>query len=82
VVGILVLLLIAAGVAGYVLQSRSVALPIVTIPCYYGGLREGWWGSGVGDSWEAIMLVMTALGVAVSLLGWLTHSVAHSRQHR
>ena len=49
-----------------------LALPLVGVSAFYLGLRNEWWGAGVGDGWQygaaAILLIsLLACGLAVGL---------------
>jgi hypothetical protein len=34
----------------------------------YGGLKQGWWGHGVGDGWQYVAVVITTFGVVTTAL--------------
>jgi hypothetical protein len=44
----------------------TLVVPFATIPGFYLGLNEGWWGSGVGDGWQFAMFAVLGASVAVT----------------
>ena len=50
-------------------------LPLVAWPLQFVGRHEGWWGSGLGDGWQAGLIIGAAVGVAVCLLGMILRRV-------
>jgi hypothetical protein len=50
-------------------------LPLVAWPLQFVGRHEGWWGSGLGDGWQAGLIIGAAVGVAVCLLGMIVRRV-------
>jgi hypothetical protein len=61
---VIVTLLIACPLAGLLAQRwTAVILPLLSWPLLYLGLRQGWWGDGLGDGWHypAVGLLLTGL---------------------
>jgi hypothetical protein len=42
----------------------ALLLPTLGWPLFYVGLDQAWWGSGTGDGWQYVALLVTAVGVA------------------
>lgn len=62
-------LLVACPLAGALVRGwRALALPLVGWPLFYLGLREGWWGNGLGDSWQYPAAALTTAGVVTTAL--------------
>jgi hypothetical protein len=68
-VAVPLLLALVSVVAAFVRQLWIVALPLVAFPLFYAGLRQGWWGDGVGDGWQYVAVLVMIVGVLGSLLG-------------
>jgi hypothetical protein len=61
---------IALFVAGLIVRTWTVVvLAILVWPTWFAGLRLGLWGSGVGDNWQLLVLVLTAGSFAGALTG-------------
>lgn len=68
--------------AALVRQWWIVVLPLAAVPLFYAGLRNGWWGDGVGDGWQYAAVSVTMMGFLSSVLGvalgrFLVRSVRH-----
>lgn len=63
---------VAAAVAGAIVGRWVVIAPAVGIwVLYFVGLKQEWWGSGVGDGWQAALVIgagVAAIGSAVGVL--------------
>jgi hypothetical protein len=70
---IIVLVLAALGCIGigFAIGRWGVIVPASAVwPLYLLGLKEGWWGSGVGEGWQyslafGVLLVAIATGTGV-----------------
>jgi hypothetical protein len=60
-----VVLLVCPPLIGLVSRHRAaVVVPLLAWPIYYVGLNQDWWGAnGTGDGWQALAVVLTAVGV-------------------
>jgi hypothetical protein len=65
---IALVILVIGSIASGLLLGRWVALviPAVVIPLFYIGLRYGWWGYGVGDSWRYVGAAITILTIVAT----------------
>lgn len=67
-----VVIAVAAAVVGAIVGRWIVVVPAVaTWVIYVAGLKQGWWGSGVGDGWEVALVVgggVAAFGALVGVL--------------
>jgi hypothetical protein len=59
-------------VSGLIVQ-RWLIVPFAAVlwPVFYGGLRLGIWGSGVGDNWDQFALALTVGSTAGAVCGVL-----------
>jgi len=57
--------------AGAFVRSPWVFLSTLLIPAYFLGIYVGWWGDGLGDSWELAFLIFIILGVSIAVVGLL-----------
>lgn len=64
-----VVVLAACGLAGLVGRFWPLALPLLVVPLLYLGLGEGWRGYGLGDAWQAAMMLYLALAVGITIVG-------------
>ena len=64
----LVLVLLAFGVLGALAARWAVlVVPAFAWTLYFTGRKAGWWGSGLGDGWEAALtLLILSSTVAVA----------------
>ncbi|MDP9491914.1 MAG: hypothetical protein M3P42_06905 [Actinomycetota bacterium] len=67
-------------IAGF-LAGRWVAVlaAAAVMPLYWGGLHAGWWGYGVGESWQPLLVFTTVLATFGAAIGvaarrWLRSS--------
>jgi hypothetical protein len=67
-------------------RLRLLVAPLVGWPIFFLGLTMGWWGYGVGESWQFILVLSTLIGAIAVALGWALHRLAfpdrRSRFHR
>jgi hypothetical protein len=76
------LLTLVVVVAAFLRRWWTVTLPLVAILLFYAGLREGWWGDGVGDGWQYAAVLVTVVGLLGSALGVAVGPlVVRSRRH-
>ena len=70
-VGVVVplLLVLLAVIAALIRQWWVVVLPLLAVPLFFAGLRNGWWGDGVGDGWQYVAVSVTIFGLLGSVLG-------------
>ena len=54
--------------------------PLVVVPMFYLGADRGWWGNGLGDGWQYVMVFGVALAVASGTVGVLVRSRLSTRQ--
>ena len=52
--------------------AAAVAAPLI-VTTWYVGLAEGWWGDGVGDGWEAALVVSAVVATIQTLVGVALH---------
>ena len=57
------------GVAFFVGRWWSLVLPFAVVPIFYLGLDRGWWGSGLGDGWQYVMVFVLALAIGAAAVG-------------
>ena len=43
--------------------------PLLVVPTFYLGLDQGWWGKGVGDGWQYVMVFALALALGSATVG-------------
>lgn len=62
----------AAAIAGAIVARWIIIAAAVAVwALYFAGLKQDWWGSGVGDGWEAALVIgagAAALGALVGVL--------------
>ncbi|MGH2710639.1 MAG: hypothetical protein ACRDH9_05480 [Actinomycetota bacterium] len=67
-------------------RLRLLVVPLLEWLLIFLGLYSGWWGNGVGESWQFAMGFLMLVGVAIVGAGlalrWLTLSIARSRRRR
>jgi hypothetical protein len=83
-VNVVVPLLLAAfaAIGACVRQLWVLVLPLVAVPVFYAGLKNGWWGSGVGDGWQVAAVLVTISGFIAAALGvWLGRLVGRGVPH-
>jgi hypothetical protein len=68
-VAVPLLLALLAVIAAFIRQWWTVALPLAVVPLFYAGLRNGWWGDGVGDGWQYAAVMVMVVALLGSLLG-------------
>lgn len=68
-VAVPLLLALLAVIAAFIRQWWIAVLPLAAVPLFYAGLRNGWWGDGVGDGWQYAAVMVTVLGLLGSVLG-------------
>ena len=68
-VAVPLLLAILAVSAALIRQWWTLVLPLAAVPIFYAGLRNGWWGDGVGDGWQYAAVMVTVVGFFGSVLG-------------
>jgi hypothetical protein len=74
-----ILLLVLVALAALIRQWWAVALPLLAVPLFYVGLRNGWWGDGVGDGWQFAAAAVTIVGLLGAMLGVTVGRVVHGR---
>ncbi|MEO6487980.1 MAG: hypothetical protein ABIO78_08590 [Thermoanaerobaculia bacterium] len=67
--GFVVIAVVAAIAAAIVGRWIVIAPAVVTWVLYVAGLKQHWWGSGVGDGWEAALLIGAGAAALGSLAG-------------
>lgn len=66
---IVLAMLILFPALGTITRSQvALALPLVGWPLFYLGLDRGWWGSGLGDSWEVSAVALLLVGTVTTTL--------------
>lgn len=71
---------VAAAVAGAIIGRWVVIVPAVGIwVLYFVGLKQEWWGSGVGDGWEAALVIGASTAALGSLVGVLIGRAIRTR---
>jgi hypothetical protein len=63
----LVVLIAACAALGYGSADRGWSPSQVAIVAFYVGLDSGWWGSGPGDGWQFVMIVVAAAVTAAAV---------------
>lgn len=64
------LIYVAAGLLlGFLFPRPWVFVAALAVPLYFLGLKESWWGNGVGDQWQWAMLFLILLGVMALAAG-------------
>jgi hypothetical protein len=73
-----VILAIAFFVAVGIMVGRiwAVLLPPAVWGLFYLGLQRGWWGAGVGDGWQYIMVFIILVSLAATVVGLVVRRVA------
>jgi hypothetical protein len=75
---VFVILAIAFFVAVGIMVGRIWALlfPPALWSLFYLGLRQEWWGAGVGDGWEYVMAFIIVVSMAATTVGLVIRRVA------
>lgn len=74
---------VAAAIAGAIVGRWIIAAGAVGVwVLYFAGLKQEWWGSGVGDGWEAALLIGAGAAALGSILGILIGRAIHIRGSR
>lgn len=47
----------------------AVGIPLIGVPLFFLGLHQGWWGSGVGETWGAALGLLMVFGVVAAAAG-------------
>ena len=68
-VAVPLLLALLAVVAASVRRWWAAVFPLVAVPLFYAGLRNRWWGDGVGDGWQYAAAAVTVAGILGALVG-------------
>jgi hypothetical protein len=68
-VAVPVLLAVLAVSAALIRRWWALVVPLAAVPFLYAGLRNGWWGDGVGEGWQYAAVMVTAVGLLASALG-------------
>jgi len=68
-VAVPVLLAVLAVSAALIRRWWALVVPLAAVPFLYAGLRNGWWGDGVGEGWQYAAVMVTAMGLLASALG-------------
>lgn len=61
-----------AALFGFVLVGVLVGrwwvliVPLTVVPLLYIGTDQGWWGYGLGDAWQAAMMVFLAFALLIT----------------
>jgi hypothetical protein len=81
-VSVPLLLAVLAVSAALIRRWWALAVPLAAVPLFYAGLRNGWWGDGVGEGWQYAAVMVTAVGLLGSALGvvvgrFLARNVRH-----
>lgn len=80
------LMLLILFAIGAMTRSPWALLAVLLVPLYVAGVHIGWWGYGVGDSWELAtilaMFIASATVLAGLLFGILVESVRRTRAGR
>jgi len=66
-------------------RAWALLLPAIAWPLYFLGLRERWWGNGLGDNWQYALAGVTLLGLAAAAAGLMLRALvfgADSRRRR
>ena len=71
-----VLVSLAAGLLGAIVgRWWAVAAPLLVWPLFFLGLGQGWWGSGLGETWGLALGLLMVLGVAAAAAGVLVRKL-------
>jgi hypothetical protein len=79
--GFIVLLLAFPLIGAAVRRWFVVLLPMVGWPLFYVGLAGEWWGYGVGDGWQFVAVLFTAIGTAATALAVLLGRTVKEPSH-
>jgi hypothetical protein len=72
----LAIVAIAFVVAGVVVgRIWAFLLPFVLWGLFYLSLQQGWWGAGVGDGWQYVMVFTILLSLAATAVGLIIRRV-------
>ena len=63
----LLVLVVLSGVL--IARSWALAIPFVVWPIFFLGVREEWWGSGLGDGWQFGFLLVLGISLVAVVLG-------------
>ncbi|MDQ5821964.1 MAG: hypothetical protein M3540_11040 [Actinomycetota bacterium] len=67
-----VLFAVLAAAFGFAVGTWVAVVPAGSVwPLYVLGLKQSWWGHGVGDGWEYALIVITAALILGSATGVL-----------
>ena len=68
---IFLILVVAVSVAiGFLIGRWAIVVVLAaTWPSYFLGLRQAWWGHGVGDGWQVILVTGTLVAVVAGAIG-------------
>jgi hypothetical protein len=50
-------------------RAWALLLPVISWTLWFLGLRERWWGNGLGDNWHYAFAGVTLLGLAAAAAG-------------
>lgn len=74
---------VVAAVAGAIVGRWIVIAPAVAIwALYFAGLKQEWWGSGVGDGWQAALVIGAGAAAIGSVVGVLIGRAIRTRGFR
>jgi hypothetical protein len=65
----LIIALVATTIGFLVGRWAIVLLVAAAWPLYFIGLRQDWWGNGVGDGWQFVLAAETAIAAVGAVLG-------------
>jgi hypothetical protein len=63
-------------------RAWALLVPAIAWPLYFLGLRERWWGNGLGDRWQYALGGMTLLGLAAAAAGLMLRALVFSADSR
>jgi hypothetical protein len=66
----LILVLAVAIAVGFLIGRWAIVIVLAAAwPVYFLGLHQEWWGHGVGDGWQWILIVGTLVATAAGAAG-------------
>jgi hypothetical protein len=71
VVGIVLISLAFAPVGLLIGRWWAVGVPLIGWPLFFLGLNQGWWGSGLGETWGLALGLLMVFGAAGTVVGIL-----------
>ena len=72
----IVLFSLAFGPVGLLIgRWWAVGVPLLFWPLFFLGLHQGWWGSGLGETWGLALGLLMVFGAAAAAAGVLLRKV-------